>query len=164
MSFAQLTTSGAMSPPSLVQNVLLGTGVQVSNITYTGDIQAIGSFNFNGSNLGLTQGVILTTGTIQNSGNGPQGPNNQGGSGIDNSGGPSGILNNLVSPLSTFNAAILEFDLQAQGDSVSFRYIFGSEEYPEYVGGKFNDVFGLFISGPGIIGNQNIALLPNQTV
>ncbi|MFN5418272.1 MAG: choice-of-anchor L domain-containing protein [Flavobacteriia bacterium] len=168
LSFAQLTTSGAMSPPNLVQNVLLGTGVQVSNINYTGDIQAIGSFNFNGANLGLNQGIVITTGTIFNTGDGPQGPNGSGGSGIDNSGGSSAILNGILGSNNTFNAAVLEFDFQAQGDLVSFNYIFGSEEYLEYVNAGFNDVFGLFISGPNPGGgnyvNQNIAKLPNQTI
>lgn len=160
--FTQLATSGAMSPQNLVQNVLLGTGVVVNNITYTGDLQAIGSFSYPGTQLGLNQGIIITTGTIFDTGDGPQGPNNSGGSGLDNSGGSSGILNNLVSPNSTFNAAVLEFDFQAQGDLVSFNYVFGSEEYLEYVNAGFNDVFGLFISGPGIIGNQNIAIIPGS--
>jgi gliding motility-associated-like protein len=164
--FSQLQTSTAMSPPQLVQNVLLGTGVNVTNVVYTGDIQAIGQFTATGTNLGITSGIVMTTGTVLNNGNGPHGPNDDGGSGIDNSGGSSVLLNSLLdnNNNSTFNAAILEFDFQAAGDLVSFNYVFGSEEYLEYVGAGFNDVFGLFISGPGIVGNQNIAKLPNQTV
>ena len=38
---------------------------------------------------------------------------------------------------------------------VSFEYIFGSEEYYEWVSSKFNDVFGSFLNG------RNIALLPD---
>jgi gliding motility-associated-like protein len=162
--FSQLQTSTAMSPPQLVQNVLLGTGVNVTNVVYTGDIQAIGQFTANGTNLGINSGIVMTTGTVLNNGNGPHGPNDDGGSGIDNSGGSSVLLNSLLENSSTFNAAILEFDFQAAGDLVSFNYVFGSEEYLEYVGAGFNDVFGLFISGPGIEGTQNIAKLPNQTV
>jgi len=50
------------------------------------------------------------------------------------------------------------------GDSLAFRFVFGSEEYPEYVN-SINDVFGFFISGPGITGPyqnnaKNIALIP----
>jgi gliding motility-associated-like protein len=162
--FGQLITNTAMSPPQLVQNVLLGSGVNISNVVYTGDIQAIGMFTANNTNLGINNGIVITTGTVLNNGNGPQGPNNDGGSGIDNTGGSSVLLNGLINSNSTKNAAILEFDFQAAGDIVSFNYVFGSEEYLEYVDAGFNDVFGLFISGPGIDGNQNIAKLLNQTV
>ena len=156
---AQLTTTQS-SPAALVQNVLLGSGVTVSNINYNGLPIAIGSFTANINNFGLSEGVVMTTGTIHNTGDGPHGPNNSGGSGVDNGAGPYGPLTSLVGN-QTFNAAILEFDFVPYSDSVKFRYIFGSEEYPEYVGSQFNDVFAFFISGPGIAGLQNIAKLPN---
>ena len=46
-----------------------------------------------------------------------------------------------------------------------FRYVFGSEEYNEWVGWfSFNDVFGFFITGPNPMGgqylNKNIAIVP----
>jgi gliding motility-associated-like protein len=160
---AQLSTSN-QSAASLVQNVLLGPGVKVNNITFKGASQAIGQFNYNGNRLGLNKGIVITTGTVLNTGNGPQGPNKSEKSGVDNGSNGSPILNSLLSEGTTFNASILEFDFVPKGDTVSFRYIFGSEEYLEYVGKGFNDVFGLFISGPGINGNENIAKLPNHTV
>ncbi|TNE54734.1 MAG: T9SS type B sorting domain-containing protein [Bacteroidetes bacterium] len=164
----QLITSTALSPAGLVQDVLLGPGVQVSNITFTGSPQAIGSFTAAGTNLGITEGIVITTGTVLNNPNGPQGPNNNGSSGVDNNF-PGAAILNAISSSSTFNAALLEFDFTAVGDSVSFNYVFGSEEYIEYVDignpQAFNDVFGLFITGPGILpGDENIALLPNGEV
>lgn len=165
LSFAQLSTNTTLSPSALVQNVLLGPGVQISNIQYTGDFQAIGQFTYVGSYLGISNGIVMTTGTVFNNGEGPQGPNDEPGAGTTpNSGGSSALLNSILGENNTFNAAILQFDFTAVGDIVSFNYIFGSEEYLEYVDGGYNDIFGLFISGPGISGNQNIAKLPNQTV
>lgn len=161
--FGQLTTNTSMSPLALIQNVLLGKGVTISNVKYTGHPQAIGQFNASGTNLEITDGIVITTGTVLNNGNGPHGPNDKEGSGYDNGRGGSALLSGLVGG-QTYNAATLEFDFKAVGDEVSFRYVFGSEEYLEYVGTDFNDVFGLFISGPGISGNQNIARLPNNTV
>lgn len=127
---------------------------------------AIGSFTANGTNLGLNSGIIMTTGTISTAGpDGPQGPNNQENSGVDNNYGGYGLLSNLINGIQTYNAAILEFDFIPYSDTVRFRYVFASEEYLEYVGSDYNDVFAFFISGPGTGGLQNIAKLPNsQTV
>ena len=62
---------------------------------------------------------------------------------------------------------IIEFDFIPQGPEIKFEYVFASEEYPNYVNSSFNDVFGFFLSGPGISGPyngaKNIALLPNNT-
>jgi len=164
---AQLQTTGGITPNDLVQNILLGGGVQVSNVTLTGSGQAYGSFTANNTNLGLNSGILLTTGIISGP-NGPQGPNNRPDAGIDNNFQGSALLNaefGFTQP--TFNATTLSFNFIPQGDSVAFRYVFGSEEYREFVGSEFNDVFGFFISGPNPAGgnyqNQNIALLPNGT-
>jgi hypothetical protein len=64
------------------------------------------------------------------------------------------------------DGALLEFDFIPQQDTISFDYIFASEEYPEYVHSEYNDIFGFFISELDADGNiipgttQNIALLP----
>ncbi|MCC5924194.1 MAG: choice-of-anchor L domain-containing protein, partial [Crocinitomicaceae bacterium] len=160
--FAQLTTSGNMTPGQLVQNVLVGQGVSVSNVTYAGAPGAIGYFNGSNSSIGLDEGIILTTGTINSGPDGPYGPNNKPNAGLDNSAGGYGPLTNIVNK-QTYNAAILEFDFVPQSDTVRFEYVFGSEEYPEWVGDQFNDVFAFFISGPGIAGNQNMAIIPGTT-
>jgi gliding motility-associated-like protein len=160
-ALSQLVTNGGQSPTQLVQNVLLGPGVTVSNVTYTGSAGAIGSFTANNTNLGINSGIVLTTGTIANTGEGPQGPNNKPNAGINNgSPGNNALFQTVILNINTFNASILEFDFVPYSDTVRFKYVFGSEEYPEYVGQPFNDIFGFFISGPGIAGQQNIAKVP----
>lgn len=167
---AQLVTDGTLTPAQLVQNVLLGAGVTVSNVTFTGitgiDTSAIGQFSGN-TNIGLTKGIVMTTGTIYGS-DGPEGPNNNDYSGIDNNRPGDKLLDDIVhltDTTDTYNAAVLEFDFIPATDNIKFRYVFGSEEYPEYVCSKYNDVFGFFISGDKPGGqkyiNQNIALVPN---
>ena len=165
---AQLVTQGNQSPTQLVQNVLLGGGVTVSNIQYQGGAASIGYFNGSNTNIGLDEGIIMTTGTIFNTGNatdryGPHGPNDRPNAGIDNGQPGFGLLTNIVGT-STFNATVLSFDFVPFADIVEFRYVFGSEEYPEYVGSQFNDVFGFFITGPGIGTNVNIARIPGTNV
>lgn len=159
-----MVTNTTQSPAGLVQNVLLGSGVTVSNISYNGAAISIGQFDGSACNVGLASGVVMTTGTVINTGagDGPHGPNNNGGAGFDNGTPGLGLLSNLIGGTATYNAAVLEFDFVPYSDTVRFNYVFGSEEYPEYVGSQFNDVFGFFISGPGIPGGQqNIARLPN---
>ena len=83
---------------------------------------------------------------------------------MDNLVGGSALLSGLIGGTQTYNAGILEFDFIPYSDTVRFKYVFGSDEYPEFAppnSSGFNDVFGFFISGPGISGIQNIAQLPN---
>lgn len=168
---SQLSTNSNVSPTTLVQNVLLGGGVVASNISYSGNSNAIGSFNGSSCNIGLGAGVIITTGTVKNQTSllgkqqGPFGPNNLPDAGYDNLHGGNSLLESIVNA-DTYNAAVLEFDFTATGTEVSFRYVFGSEEYPEYVNQGYNDVFGFFISGPNPLGgnynNTNIARVPGS--
>lgn len=167
-SVAQLSTSNSLTPTQLVQTVLLGGGVTASNITYNGAPIAIGSFNGLSSNIGLPGGVIMSSGDIANS----VGPNNQSGASTSNSLPGDPDLDQIMSPTLSYDAAILEFDFVPTSDTVKFRYVFGSEEYMEYVSatpGGINDGFGFFISGPGIVGPfsnnaKNIALVPGTAL
>lgn len=162
-SFAQLTVNGTLTPQELVQTILIGNGVSASNITYTGAPVAIGMFNSSNSNVGFNTGILLTTGTIANA----IGPNNSGNTGTDNFRPGDSDLNTLVT-VTTQDAAVLEFDFVPASDTLRFNYVFASEEYIEWVNSSFNDVFGFFISGPGISGPfsnnaMNIALIPGTT-
>lgn len=166
-AIGQLATVPGGSPVAIVQNTLLGPGVTVSNIMYNGSPSALGTFTGTGTNLGLASGVVMTTGTVINNGAGPHGPNNQTNSGVDNNAGGSSLLSGIIGGTQTYNASILEFDFIPYSDTVRFRYVFGSEEYPEFAppnNSSYNDVFGFFISGPGIVGLQNIAKLPSGAI
>lgn len=162
-SHAQLVTTSGIGPAQLVQNILVGQGVTVSNVQFTGANTAIGSFQAVNTSLGMDEGIIMTTGTVNSGPAGPHGPNNRPDAGLDNGAAGYAPLTNIVGT-NTFNAAVLEFDFVPQSDTVRFEYIFGSDEYPEYVNSQFNDVFAFFISGPGIPGGQqNMAIIPGTT-
>lgn len=164
-AFAQLTTSSTMTPQQLVQNVLLGPGVTASNITYSGDPQALGTFG-GFTNMGIANGVIMTTGTISTtSPDGPAGPNNSSSAGVDNGYPGDSYLDALVAPVMTFNAAVLEFDFIPNSDTIKFRYVFGSEEYMEYVNAGYNDAFAFVLSGVSTpLAPINIARVPNSSI
>lgn len=90
------------------------------------------------------------------------GPNNDPGISFANGGGADAELTNL-SGFPTNDACSIEFDLVPACDSLKIKYVFASEEYPEYVNQTFNDIFAFFISGPGITGTVNIATVPGTT-
>ena len=153
-----LTINQASNVQQVVSSILPGNGISISNIIFTGDSNAIGSFNASCSTLGLDSGLVLASGYVTTA----IGPNNSSSAGSDLQLDGDTTLTMLAgSP--TFDAAILEFDMIPQYDTILFRYVFGSEEYPEYVD-QFNDVFAFFITGPKPGGGNyvasNIALVP----
>lgn len=159
--FSQLLVSNTLTPQQWVENVLIGQGIQVSNVLYTGatDYPAGGTFVGN-TNIGLQSGVILTSGSINNA----VGPNANTGITTDNNGGSDPDLV-AVANGTVYDACVLQFDFVPESDTVKFRYVFASDEYHEFANSSYNDVFGFFLSGPGITGpftNNaiNIALLP----
>lgn len=158
---AQLAVSGAQTPAQLVQNVLIGAGVTVNNITFSGANTQRGSFTCVGAcNIGLGAGVLLNSGSNANA----VGMNNSTGAGTDTPAGSDPDLNALHPTGSgAQDAAVLEFDFCPALDSIKFRYVWGSEEYSDYVGSSCNDYFGFFINGRGITGKKNIAVIPNST-
>jgi len=154
---AQLQVTTTQTPQQLVEDVLIGQGVQVSNIQFTGDVQARGYFNGSSSNIGLAEGIILSTGNVVDA-IGPNGtPSSDSGTDFQR---PGNQALSAIAGFITWDAAILEFDFVPSSDTVQFRYVFASNEYMLYVGANVNDVFAFLISGPGITGEQNIALIP----
>ncbi|WP_156887584.1 choice-of-anchor L domain-containing protein [Propionicicella superfundia] len=128
-------------------DALAGTGITVSNVSYTGSPYAAGTFS--GIDVGIDSGVVLTTGSVETEGgrySSVLGPNARSNTSSQWGTGGDTALDEIVAPSSTHDAAVLEFDFVPTGDQVTFSYVFGSEEYPEYVGG-FNDVFAFWVNG-----------------
>lgn len=171
-AIAQLNVSTTLTPAQLVQNVLVGGGVSVSNVTFNGVAVTLpqdgsGSFtNGNSTNLGLDAGLILSSGLASNI----PGPATFFGSDILGTGSDPDLVAITTPGNSIEDKSILEFDFVPNGDSLKFNYVFGSEEYPTFnCSSNFNDVFGFFLSGPGISGPYtnnaiNIALVPGTNL
>ncbi len=156
----------SLTPAELVQDVLLGNGVAVFNITFNGQPATtynnqIGRFFGESAFVGFDQAVVLAGGLAAAA--------DQLQVGFEPLTNPLTNDPDLMT-LSGFNindAAILEFDFIPNGDSLEFRYVWGSNEYPSYTCSSFNDVFGFFLSGPGIAGpfsnsSINLAVIPGS--
>ena len=192
---AQIIINQTQAPTTLVQNTLMGPGVFASNVTFCGapgsmvapvgmGPSEIGRFNGANTSLGFASGVFLCPGVALAH---IPGPNIQ----LQGSGGGVSAPQGIVTPdidlghltgypywqisdppgNNIYNKSILEFDFIPINDMVSVRYVFSSEEYERWACTQYNDVFGFFISGPGIPtdingpftnGAMNIALIPGS--
>ncbi|MGH2667435.1 choice-of-anchor L domain-containing protein [Flavobacterium sp.] len=173
---AQLIVGATKTPIQLVEDILVGSGVSPVNIKFNGSFSSAGiikdqiaefSTNFNQTNLGLSNGILLTTGKADLA----LGPNNSSSKSILPAVSYQGDADlALLTTQQIANVAVLEFDFVATGTTLNFQYVFASEEYPEYVNNSaYSDVFGFFISGPGITGvfsgnAKNIAAVPNTII
>ncbi|NNC83877.1 MAG: PKD domain-containing protein [Flavobacteriales bacterium] len=177
---AQLSVESTQTVEWYVQNVLLGSGVTATNITFNGqpadeiNLQC-GYFQSNGSYMEVESGLVLSTGHVYGVDFGGDSVivGEQTTINVDNGQGDDPDLEALAND-DINDQAILEFDFVPTGDTLRFNYVFGSEEYPEYVN-SFNDAFGFFLAGPGISGTYsspagfpngsiNIALIPGTNI
>jgi cysteine-rich repeat protein len=136
---------------------LMGDGVAVSNVRYTGAAEAAGVFGAAAASVGIERGVILSTGPVS----GIAGPNTSRQFGFDDPLGEPGDtdLDTLIGD-ETRDAAVLEFDVVPVGSDITFSYVFASDEYSGEAPGNRDgedDVFAVFVN------NTNQALLPDGT-
>lgn len=166
---AQLSVTSGLTPAQYV-DFLVGAGISYSNVTFSGDPNSIGRFTTGATptNLGVTNGIIMSSGVVNGFGGQPLigSPVGNFVSSM-NSGGTDANLQALIPSYTVDDVTKIEFDFIPVSDTVKFRYVFGSEEYNEWVGSSFNDVFGFFISGPNPAGGNyssyNIARIPGTT-
>lgn len=130
--------------PSNLQNSLFGSTSGLSNITVsvTGDPNAIGLFSGANVPFNINSGVVLSTGNVEDT----VGPN----SSTNQSTAFGGIPG--VEDLAQID---FTFDADATVNNLFFQYVFGSEEFPEFVNAGVNDSFQLLLNG------VNLATLPN---
>lgn len=158
-----ILTSQNSDATDLVQNVFIGGDCfEVEGVTYNGASGQLGSFSNGLSSINIDQGVIISTGAIGNA----AGPNNfpNATTGYFTSGFDSD-LDAISGGGTLYDIAKIEFDFTPTEDQITFEYAFASDEYCEFAGTQYNDVFGFFISGPGINGpysnnSDNIAIVP----
>ncbi|HEX9980476.1 MAG TPA: choice-of-anchor L domain-containing protein, partial [Flavobacterium sp.] len=153
----------------LIEDILLNTTcASVTNVTSSTGIDfglaenGIGYFTQNGSSFPFQDGIVLTTGNA----NSAPGPNNVTLS--DGFGGWPGdpdllqVLTDQGVGGTLNNATVLEFDFVPLIDSISFNFIFASEEYGVFQCG-FSDVFAFLLTNTVTNVTTNLAIVPNTT-
>lgn len=159
-----IETAFTFTPEELVKDHFIkGSCQNIFNIETIGNEVGLGYFSNAEDVLGISKGIILSTGNIEDA----VGPNNDIGT--------TTSFNEIIGDkdLDIFSTSVvidatgIEFDFIPFSNQVTFKYAFASEEYCEFVGSIFNDNFGFFVSGPGINGDFfndaiNVATIPNS--
>jgi hypothetical protein len=159
VSALEVTPATTQAEAEALANAFAGPGITISNITYTGAVGASGTFTGGeAAGIGIESGVLLTSGSASN----VDGITNTSDSITTDNGLPGTAYLDALAGVGTNDATVLEFDftLDAGGDAF-FSYVFGSDEYNEFVDQEVNDVFGFFLDGTEVA--DNVALIPGST-
>jgi hypothetical protein len=150
--------------PSALGAALGGSGVTINSVTVTnGAASQFGTYTgFNGSVVTLGNGIVLSTGNAADTA--------KVGNDIDTDTGASGTPEfdaygtGHVTNFSDSNdvAALKVSFTLASASAVSFSFVFGSIEFPEYVN-EFTDAFLVFLDGTGVA-NQIVFDASNNPV
>lgn len=154
-----------------IPTILGGNCVQVSNVTFTNQPGSASRFN-SASSIGLSQGIVLSSGSLGTEvGNDPS---YFLGSTFPNGAGDSLLQEYAINTLgftgtnTSFDATRLEFDFTPPANqTVTIRFVFASEEYPEFappVSNFYNDIFGFFVRQIDSTNYTNIAMVPGTTL
>ncbi len=146
---AQLIIANQGTSAATITSSFVGAGLTISNPVLNCSSAAYGTFS-GGTALGMSNGIVLTTGTASQ---------------LANSASyfmSTSLNSDFNDPqLISLEAAakkdvcILEFDVIPTCQQLSVRFVFGSEEYPSFVNSSFNDAFGFFVSGTNPASSTN---------
>ncbi len=125
-----------------LKNQLLGNqtgGLSNFSVSVTGNSAAFGTFT--NDPFGLQSGVVLSTGKVTDI----PGINTKdnvitNGSDLNTDFGPKGEAGDLTQ-------LDLSFFVDSTAEKLFFKYVFASEEFPEFGGSEFNDSFELLLNG-----------------
>lgn len=165
-----ISVDESYTPQDLVEDILINSpcanvfNVSVSGGNFASGEKSFGYFDATGTTFPFQNGIILSTGKINNA----PGPNiylSDDGGGIGWNG--DSDLNDALGLSNTFNATILEFDFIPLGNRISFDYIFSSEQYltnPSSNQCNYTDGFAFLLKRNGETNYQNLAVVPGTNI
>ncbi|SFU37080.1 gliding motility-associated C-terminal domain-containing protein [Pustulibacterium marinum] len=162
---AQLISTNNTAINELVSDLKGDDCIQVSNVSISqsgtvDNIVSFGGFQNSSSGFPFTNGIILSTGAISSSGNSSISNNLNEGS--ENWLGDTN-LETILGVSNSLNATVLEFDVTAMGDELSFEYLIASEEYYNENPCNHSDYFAALIKpADNSAAYANMALIPTS--
>ena len=109
-------------------------------------------------------GIILSSGNVADYGTGPYLPGNTTAYGVPATPAQEALLNPITGVYPHFDVTQLDitFNTLPGFDKVFFQVVFGSEEYPDFVGSPFVDGFGLYLNGTNIAYTEGLPININH--
>jgi len=127
----------------------VGAGVTYSNVTYAGVNSSAGSFTGGApvfAHPDFQSGIVLSSGSVHHAAGANQEDSRSQANGLAG----DTDLDALIPGYQTHDASVLAFDFVPTADKINFKFVFGSEEYNEWVNSDFNDVFAFFVNGVNV--------------
>ncbi|MGB0805328.1 MAG: choice-of-anchor L domain-containing protein [Salibacteraceae bacterium] len=156
-SFAQVKIDIYPTEEFMITHMLVGdSSTNIWNVQFQGPHESRAIFYSQNTVMPIKEGIVLSTGNAK----AVTGPNK--GTGFTGSNLSKGDQDlHYLAKYKTYDATWISFEFEAQHNLVRFNYVFASEEYPEYVGSTFNDVFGFFLTNLETGDVTNLAVIPN---
>lgn len=128
-----------------------GSAITVTSVSYSGAAAASGLYS--DGPLGMADGALLTSGSAVNA----LPPDDSGATTTANGLPGHALCDALIPGYTSYDATVLtiNFDLAPLFNGIQFNSVFGSEEYPEWVGTSFNDVYGVYLNGQQVAFDDN---------
>jgi len=147
-----LAVTDSANAPLLAETLFNpGTGLSITSASLTSSPGYYPAAFFTDGPMGIADGIIIANGNASDA----LPPNTSTETGVHMGVDGDDALISLITgePVLAYDTIVLEihFDVDAATNSLSFDFIFGSEEYPEYRGSQYNDSFGVFLNGDQIV-------------
>jgi gliding motility-associated-like protein len=166
MKAQNIAVDDTKTPEELVKNILINSScINIETVSAKGNPQNTGqsyAYFSSGGNFPFSGGIVLSTSASKFA----AGPYVQADSeGHTNTKWPGDTdLNQALSNSESRQATVLEFDFVALTNTISFNYIFASNEYQTYYPCVYSDGFAFLIKEANTSDPyKNLAVLPNTT-
>lgn len=166
ISAQKISVNDAATPINLIENVLINSScINVQSVNASGNPtpneQSYGTFTA-GANFPFSSGIVLSTSPSKKA-EGPYDQQSSRGTRVQNWNGDAD-LNTALEITSSTQATVLEFDFIALTNTISFNYIFASNEYQNNFPCIYSDGFAFLLKEAGsTTAYKNLAVLPNTT-
>lgn len=131
-------------------NTIFGGGATVVGARYTGWGNSSAIYSNGQLSPGVVPGntgVILSTGNVRDFTQSNGDPNRSAGTSTDTSGPDNVAQINAIAGTNTFDAAYLDINFIPTASVMTIRFVFASEEYPEYSSSIYNDLMFVVVNG-----------------